>query len=206
MGRAIAAATLRRKGIEAVGAVDVAKGIVGRDLGAVAGMGPVGVTVSGDAQDLLSRVGADIVLHATVSRLPEALPQLAECLRARANVISTCEELSYPYRKYPHLAAELDLSPDQRTAVSATMAAMQGEARRLGEEILAQERALDQTFTSRTITQSSLATLTAQIARLQGELRFVHLRAHLAVRAVLSDEQVRRYDSRRGYAGSEVRR
>lgn len=104
------------------------------------------------------------------------------------------------------LAAELDLSPDQRTAVSATMAAMQGEARRLGEEILAQERALDQTFTSRTITQSSLATLTAQIARLQGELRFVHLRAHLAVRAVLSDEQVRRYDSRRGYAGSEVRR
>ena len=30
------------------------------------------------------------------------------CLAAEACVVSTCEELSYPYRKYPELAAQLD--------------------------------------------------------------------------------------------------
>ena len=42
------------------------------------------------------------------------------------------------------------------------------------------------------------------IVRLQAELRFVHLDAHLTQRAILSGEQVRLYNRRRGYA--EARR
>jgi hypothetical protein len=34
---------------------------------------------------------------------------------------------------------------------------------------------------------------------MQGQLRLVHLRAHLAQRAILTAEQVRRYDTLRGY-------
>ena len=43
---------------------------------------------------------------------------------------------------------------------------------------------------------------TAAIAGLQGRLRAVHLAAHLETRALLSAEQIARYDALRGYAGN----
>ncbi len=36
------------------------------------------------------------------------MDQLLECLAAEACIVSTCEELSYPFRKYPELAKQLD--------------------------------------------------------------------------------------------------
>jgi hypothetical protein len=36
---------------------------------------------------------------------------------------------------------------------------------------------------------------------MQGELRTVHLRAHLEMSRVLSTEQIKKYDELRGYAG-----
>src|ERR1700752_4911802 len=36
------------------------------------------------------------------------MDQLLACLKAESCVVSTCEELSYPYRTYPELAAKLD--------------------------------------------------------------------------------------------------
>ena len=49
-----------------------------------------------------------MVLHATGSSLPAVYPQLEMIIKAGASVVSTCEELSYPFRKYPKLAAALD--------------------------------------------------------------------------------------------------
>src|SRR5258708_16079390 len=36
------------------------------------------------------------------------MDQLLMCLEAESCVVSTCEELSYPFRTYPELAANLD--------------------------------------------------------------------------------------------------
>ena len=36
------------------------------------------------------------------------MDQLLECLGAGCCVVSTCEELAYPYRKHPDLSAQLD--------------------------------------------------------------------------------------------------
>jgi len=36
------------------------------------------------------------------------MDQLLACLEAESSVVSTCEELSYPWRTYPELAAKLD--------------------------------------------------------------------------------------------------
>src|SRR5437879_9169865 len=36
------------------------------------------------------------------------MDQLLMCLKAESSVVSTCEELSYPFRTYPELAAKLD--------------------------------------------------------------------------------------------------
>ncbi|MGH8103905.1 MAG: NAD(P)H-dependent amine dehydrogenase family protein [bacterium] len=94
--------------LEIVGAVDVDPAKVGKDLGRVAGAAkPWGIVVSDSAADILS-LRPDIVLHSTVSRLSDAARQILECVRAGACVISTCEELAYPYAEHADAAQEID--------------------------------------------------------------------------------------------------
>ncbi|MEM2632541.1 MAG: dihydrodipicolinate reductase, partial [Nitrososphaerota archaeon] len=57
---------------------------------------------------LFSNIKGDIVIHATVSDLKLAYPQIKECIKAGMNVISTCEQLSYPYYRHPELAKKLN--------------------------------------------------------------------------------------------------
>src|SRR5262249_15500488 len=47
-------------------------------------------------------------VHSTSSSLPTVTEQLIACLAAEACVVSTCEELAYPFRKHAELAAKLD--------------------------------------------------------------------------------------------------
>jgi 4-hydroxy-tetrahydrodipicolinate reductase len=113
---------LERPGLELVGAVDVDPGKAGRDLGEVAGVGRrLGLAVSADAGRLLDAMKPDVVIHATGSKLERVFDQLAGIVRAGASVVSTCEELSYPWRKHPRLSAELDrLARDHGVTVLAT--------------------------------------------------------------------------------------
>jgi len=109
VGSRIAKSLLEKKGIEVVGAIDVAKDKVGRDLGEVLGIGKrIGVVVSNDVDAVLSKVKADIVVHATSSFLKDIYSQLEEVIAHGVNVVSTCEELSYPYVTNPELAKKLD--------------------------------------------------------------------------------------------------
>jgi 4-hydroxy-tetrahydrodipicolinate reductase len=109
MGKLIAKGILEKKGLKVVGAVDILKDIVGKDLGEVLELGRnLGVTVTDDAENLVSRVKADIAVIATRSYLKDVYPQIALCVKAGINVISTCEELSYPYYKHPELSSEID--------------------------------------------------------------------------------------------------
>ena len=99
----------QRADIEIVGAIDIDENLVGRDLGEVAGINDrLGVSISRDADAVLSQAKPDAVFHTTSSSLEAVYPQLKKCVSAGANVISTCEELSYPYRKDPRLSAEVD--------------------------------------------------------------------------------------------------
>jgi 4-hydroxy-tetrahydrodipicolinate reductase len=109
MGKLIAKGILEKRGLKVVGAIDILKDIIGRDLGEVLELGRnLGVTITNNAEDLISRVKADIAVIATKSCLEDVYPQIAICLKAGINVISTCEELSYPYYKYPELSSEID--------------------------------------------------------------------------------------------------
>lgn len=109
IGASIARLMRQKQSVEICGAIDTDPAKVGRDLGEVVGASdaPWGVTVSGDAQAVLEQT-ADVVIHSTSSALPKVMDQLIACLEAEACVVSTCEELSYPYRTYPDLAARLD--------------------------------------------------------------------------------------------------
>src|SRR5438876_1280268 len=109
IGASVARLMREKQAIEIIGAIDTDPAKVGRDLGEVVGAtdGPWGVSVSADAQEVLEQ-NADVVIHSTSSSLAKVMDQLLMCLKAESSVVSTCEELSYPFRTYPELAAKLD--------------------------------------------------------------------------------------------------
>lgn len=97
-----------KQAIEVIGAIDTDPAKAGRDLGEVVGASdaPWGIEISAET-DILGEA-ADIVVHSTSSHLPAVVDQISACLAAESCVVSTCEELAYPFRKYPDLAAKLD--------------------------------------------------------------------------------------------------
>jgi 4-hydroxy-tetrahydrodipicolinate reductase len=109
VGSLIAKFLLEKEGVEIIGAVDIAKDKVGKDLGEVLGIErKLGIKVSADADALFSKVKADIAIHATSSFLKDTFPQIASIVKHGVKVISTCEELTYPYYTEPEIAKKLD--------------------------------------------------------------------------------------------------
>lgn len=109
VGSLIAKALLEKEGLKVVGAVDVAKDKIGKDLSEVLGLkGKLGITIIDNVDKLFSTTKADIAIHATSSYLKDTYPQITSLIKHGVNVISTCEELSYPYHSEPKLAKELD--------------------------------------------------------------------------------------------------
>src|SRR5262245_37359309 len=98
IGSGIARLAVEQRGIEVVGGIERDPAKAGRDLGEVIGLDrSLGAPVSDDAGLILEQTKPDVVIHATASRFHQVYPQIVECVQARANVISTCEELVYPY-------------------------------------------------------------------------------------------------------------
>ena len=94
---------------------------------------------------------------------------------------------------------QLQLSEDQRSKIQEIYDRMHEEAVRLGKTILHKEEELDHTFKKDKVDPTKLKTLVMEIARLRGELRLVHLLAHLEMKRVLSREQIEKYDELQGY-------
>jgi 4-hydroxy-tetrahydrodipicolinate reductase len=108
IGCAIAVELLRRGGCRIVAAIDSDPEKAGRDLGAVLGRSRMNVRVSQTPQGTLRRGVADLVIHATASRLESVVPQIEPALEAGIPVLSTCEELSYPFERQRALADRID--------------------------------------------------------------------------------------------------
>jgi len=110
MGSRIAKLLLEKEGIEIVGAIDTAEDKVGKDLGELLQTGKrLGVVVSDDFRKVLPKASADLVVHATGSYLKDVYSQIAPLAEYGVNVISTCEELSFPFVTEPELAKKLDI-------------------------------------------------------------------------------------------------
>ncbi len=100
------------------------------------------------------------------------------------------------------LAEHLQLSDAQRRKTRTIFEGMRTEAVRLGKQLLDRERHLDTLFAAGTISEATLEQLVTDSAAIQGQLRVVHLRTHLAQKHILTPEQLRRYDALRGYDAS----
>ena len=97
-------------------------------------------------------------------------------------------------------AGTLIASQDQVERVERVFDGMKRDAQRVGAEILDEEQRLETGFRTATITEADLRSRVERIAALQGQLRAVHLAAHLATRAILSESQIARYNELRGYS------
>jgi hypothetical protein len=63
---------------------------------------------------------------------------------------------------------------------------------------------LEKSFSSGSATPVDTRAVLDELARLQADLRYTHLSAHLAMRSVLSADQIAKYDALRGYADGTV--
>jgi len=99
------------------------------------------------------------------------------------------------------LADKLQLTDAQRAQTQALMDAHKAEARAIGAKLVESERALEALFREAKADQAGLASAVQAAATLQGEFRLSHLETHRRMRALLTDEQVSRYDTLRGYEG-----
>jgi len=91
--------------IDVVAAVDVNPDIVGKSLGDLT-TADSDVTVS-DLDTALAQ-SPDVAVVTTVSEVDRLWPQIQPLVAAGVNVVSTCEELSYPWTTQPDLSREIN--------------------------------------------------------------------------------------------------
>jgi ketosteroid isomerase-like protein len=127
--------------------------------------------------------------------------EISDLTEARGIGLAKAAELnSYPGPLHVlELAPELDLTDAQRAATESLFATMRERARSIGIRIIDAERELDRTFVDGTMSTPELRIRLSAIAALQGELRAIHLEAHVAERSLLTLQQIAKYDALRGY-------
>ena len=106
MGARICKLACQKEGIGIVGAVERIN--IGLDVGEVIESGKkLGVLITDDLDVALEKKPA-IAVHSTLSSLELIKEQLITIIRAGVNIVSTCEELSYPWDTQTAIAEELD--------------------------------------------------------------------------------------------------
>jgi hypothetical protein len=113
IGRAIARAAAAKPELELVAALDLDPSRVGRRLAEVLGAPAPDLVVTSDPGALKKAAGG-VLLHATSSRLEQVEGELAQALAAGLSVVSTCEELSFPWLRNRELAERLDRLAEKR--------------------------------------------------------------------------------------------
>jgi 4-hydroxy-tetrahydrodipicolinate reductase len=109
IGSAVARHVVEREGLELIGGVDIDPAKVGKDLGEVIGLGRrLGFPVVTKLKDALARTQADVVMHTTSSYFDLFKAQVIEILEAGLDIVSTSEELSFPWLAHPQEGAEID--------------------------------------------------------------------------------------------------
>jgi len=108
LGQKVVRFAVERGVVDIVAAVDPAPDKAGRDLGELCSLDPLGVVVAKDLDTALAGRDADVAVLTTVSSVERIESQIAEVARAKLNIVSTCEELSFPWRTEPEVAKRID--------------------------------------------------------------------------------------------------
>ena len=98
----------QRKNIEIAGAVDIDPNKIGKDIGTLCNIKTLGIPVSKNLKTALKGKKADVAVLTTVSSVKKLEPQVAEVARHKLDIVSTCEELSFPFKTAGTVAQRID--------------------------------------------------------------------------------------------------
>jgi Spy/CpxP family protein refolding chaperone len=94
---------------------------------------------------------------------------------------------------------EIGLSEQQRAAIRRIYIETIDNARKVGRKVVGAEAELSEAFVRGAITEARLRSLVMKVSELRGQLRLIHLAAHLKTKKLLTAEQVEKYETLRGY-------
>jgi hypothetical protein len=105
IGREVLKALVTKQTVVVVAVADPA--FTGQDAGAVAGIAPLGITVSATVAEAFS-TPSDVAVVLTTSGTAEMVPIVEAAAAGRLHIVSTCEDLSYARLATPDEARRID--------------------------------------------------------------------------------------------------
>lgn len=111
MGSGIARMILEKQGLEITGVLDTWDELVGKNIYDRLDLDPQGrdpVYISNQPDEVISKDQCDLVVLATDSFTAKAFPKLKFCVERGVNVVTTAEEMAWPWAQEPELSADLD--------------------------------------------------------------------------------------------------
>ncbi|MHA1657486.1 MAG: NAD(P)H-dependent amine dehydrogenase family protein [Candidatus Heimdallarchaeota archaeon] len=108
MGQLVTKLLVKRPNIQLAGVIDIDPAFVGKKLADFLKVDNCPeLTIQSELSPLLTK-NVDVVIIATSSFLEKIAPMILEVVQAGINVISLCEQLSYPWKFHPELSAKID--------------------------------------------------------------------------------------------------
>ena len=108
LGQMMVRSAASRAGFRIAGAVDTDPAKIGKDLGELCAIERLGIAVSGSLDEAIRGKAVRVAVVTTVSSLAAFESQVVQLAQAKLHIVSTCEELFYPWRTQPKLAQRID--------------------------------------------------------------------------------------------------
>ncbi len=108
IGQKIVKYAVERGCFNIVGAVDPDPDKAGKELGELCGIEPLGITVSSNLDDAIKGKSAEVAIVTTVSSIVSFESQIVELAKAKLHIVSTCEELFFPWNTQPEVSRRID--------------------------------------------------------------------------------------------------
>ena len=110
-----------KQSMQVVAAVDIAQDKIGNDLGEICSGVKNGITIHSSLESLKNKSDIDIAVLTTSSSLKAITPQILEILDYGIPIVSTCEELTFPFRTNEEWCRQIDeKAKDKGVAVLST--------------------------------------------------------------------------------------
>lgn len=108
LGIKIADFISQRKGIITVAAIDKNPNLIGTTLNSLKANLSHEITIESELETSVKNSAPDVAILTTVSDMERITPQILEILKLGIPIVSTCEELSYPWKTAGSLAHQID--------------------------------------------------------------------------------------------------
>ena len=110
LGQQTARYIATKKGIQTVAAVDINPDLQGKDFGEFIGEETSGVIIENSLDAALQKLNylPDAAIVTTVSSIKKLESQIEEVAEKNIPIVSTCEELSYPWKENPVSSKKID--------------------------------------------------------------------------------------------------